>query len=237
MMVDFHSHILPGIDDGSKSVEQSLKMLRLEWQQGIRVVAATPHFYADRDNLEAFLRRRDRAAEGLRQAMTGDMPQLLLGAEVRFFRGISDCEVLSKLAIADTQCVLIEMPPAPWPESYYRELEAIRRKQGLTPIIAHVDRYLSPLRTYGIPKRLAQLPVLVQANGEFFLTRSTASRAKRMLQNDQIHLLGSDCHNLTDRKPNLGQARDYIEKQLGQSALSRVSGYERAVLGVYERME
>ena len=60
-MIDFHSHILPGIDDGSKSVEMSIKMLRREAQQGISRVVATPHFYPQTDNPERFLRRRAEA--------------------------------------------------------------------------------------------------------------------------------------------------------------------------------
>ena len=88
----------------------------------------------------------------------------------------------------------------------YRELQDIHYKQGLVPIVAHVDRYIRPFKTYDIPRRLADMPVLVQANASFFQNRMTRSMAMRMLQQGQIHLLGSDCHNLTSRAPNLDQA-------------------------------
>lgn len=231
-MVDFHTHILPGIDDGSSSVEESLAMLRLEAEQGVHHVVATPHFYPHRDDLEDFLNRRAKAAAVLQKAMagTGGLPELLLGAEVRFFRGISESDALSRLALEGTRCILIEMPPSPWPEEYYRELEGIWRKQGLVPVIAHLDRYISSFRTYGIPGHLAQLPVRVQANAEFFLRKSTARLAMRLLQQDKIHILGSDCHDLTDRPPNLIQATSVIQKRLGEEILERIRMRETDIL-------
>ena len=69
MLSDFHSHILPGIDDGSKTVEESIALLRAEAEQGVKRVVATPHFYSNRDTMEGFLERRHAAVEALRQAM------------------------------------------------------------------------------------------------------------------------------------------------------------------------
>ena len=114
----------------------------------------------------------------------------------------------------------------------YRELEGLYIRQNLLPIIAHVDRYIAPLRTHGIPQQLAQLPVLVQANADFFLKRSTAAMAMKMLKAGQIHLLGSDCHNLTSRAPNLGEAVSRIQKKLGREALDRISVNEQLILGM-----
>lgn len=112
----------------------------------------------------------------------------------------------------------------------YREIEDIRAKQGITPIIAHVDRYIGPFKTYRIPERLEQLPVLVQANAGFFLHGSTRRMALRMLRNDQIHLLGSDCHNLTTRVPNLEAALQTIERHLGADPAERIARYQSEVL-------
>ena len=112
----------------------------------------------------------------------------------------------------------------------YRELENISLKQDLIPIVAHMDRYISPFRTYNIPEYLADLPVLVQANASFFLQRSTRRLALKLLEKDQIQLLGSDCHNLSSRKPNLGKAVEIIRQKLGQEALDRICGYLREAL-------
>jgi protein-tyrosine phosphatase len=221
MITDFHSHILPGMDDGSRSVEESLGMLRMEARQGIQRIVATPHFYPQQNSPAEFLERRAESARVLQEALAQEppLPQIYLGAEVYFFQGISDCEQLRELTIEKNSYILIEMPMPPWSDRMYRELQDIHYKQGLNPIVAHVDRYIRPFKTYDIPSRLAELPVLVQANASFFRDRFTRSMAMRMLRQGQIHLLGSDCHNLTTRVPNLDQAVQLIGKQLGEEAL------------------
>lgn len=231
---DFHSHILPGIDDGSASLEESIAMLQMEAEQGITRVMATPHFYAWHDAPDRFLSRRAQAEARLREEMAkySGLPEISVGAEVSFFRGMSESEILPQLTIREKRYILIEMPPAPWTDAVYRELEGIWEKRGITPIIAHIDRYIGPFRTHRIPQRLAEMPVLVQANADFFLNRSTAGMALKMLKADQIQLLGSDCHNMSSRKPNLGAAVQRIARKLGQDALSRICGYESQILGV-----
>lgn len=232
MLTDFHTHILPGIDDGAQTPEDSLALLRQEKAQGIERVVLTPHFYPRYENPEQFLRKREQALAALRGAAgEEELPTLVPGAEVYFFRGMSESESLNALTIGAGNCILIEMPPAPWPEEVLRELERIYFRRGITPVVAHIDRYIGPWRTYGLPRRLAQMPVLVQANGDFFLEKSTAGLALRMLRADQIQLLGSDCHNLTDRKPNLAAAAEKIRNALGEEPLARIGNYEWKILG------
>ena len=232
MTSDFHSHILPGMDDGSRSVEESLAMLRMEAQQGIRQIVATPHFYPQQNSPEEFLERRAESTRLLFEAMAQEhpLPEVHLGAEVYFFPGISDCEQLRELTIDQNGYILIEMPLSPWTERMYRELQDIHYKQGLLPIVAHVDRYIRPFKTYDIPKRLADMPVLVQANASFFQDRLTRSMAMRMLRGGQIHLLGSDCHDLKHRPVNIKQTLDLIEKKLGREAIARINACERMIL-------
>lgn len=231
-VIDFHSHILPGIDDGSKNVEESLQMLRMMAKQGITHVVATPHFYPQHDTPESFLKRRAEAEAVLREAMAREngLPKLSVGAEVYYFRGISDSDATKELTVDRKRCILVEMPTAPWTETMYQELEALSVKRGLTPVIAHLDRYIGPFRTHGIPKRLAAMPVLVQANAEFFLESTTARMALRMLKNGMIHLLGSDCHDLNDRSPNLGEALERIQKHLGSEPLEHIRFHEQLAL-------
>lgn len=231
-IIDFHSHILPGIDDGSADAEESLELLRQSARQGIRRLVATPHFYPRYDSPEMFLSRRSEAEKILHQAAVAEpgLPEVIVGAEVYYFSGISDSELVNALTIGGKRCILIEMPPAPWKESHYRELEGIYAKHRIIPIIAHVDRYIRPFHTYGIPKQLEQLPVLVQANADFFIHKSTRSLALRMLKKDQIHLLGSDCHNLTSRSPNLEEAVNIIRETLGREALERIWHYQQQIL-------
>lgn len=231
-VMDFHSHILPRVDDGSKSLEQSLQMLRRESEQGVEQVVLTPHFYANHCTMEQFLQRRREAFETLTHAAVGDesLPKLILGAEVKIFEGLSRIDELEQLAISGTRCILVEFPMLPWRDWMYRELLNLRTDRNLTPIFAHVDRYMTPWRSFGIPEKLERLPVLVQANAEFFLRRATRKKALKMLQNGQIHLLGSDCHDLSDRAPNLGPAKALIQQQLGSQVLAGVAGWEQQIL-------
>lgn len=231
MVSDLHSHVLPQMDDGSSSLQESVEMLRMAAEQGIRCVVATPHFYANQDDPERFLSRRTQSYARLSEALSKnpELPEVKLGAEVYFFQGMSDSDVLQRLTIDSKRCILIEMPQPPWTDRMYRELEDIRSKQDLIPIIAHIDRYISRFRTYGIPHRLEQLPVLVQANAGFFLNRFTASMAIRMLQRGQIQVLGSDCHNLKKRPPRLGAALELIRQRLGEQALEQIEEYQRSV--------
>lgn len=229
MVVDFHSHILPRIDDGSCSVEESISLLRLAAEQGIREVVLTPHFYPQHTTPERFLEKRSHSLRLLREHMDPEqnLPAIRCGAEVYFYSQMSHSDALEQLVIEGTDCVLVEMPMTQWTDRMYRELAQIRENLGLTPIIAHVDRYLGRFRDHGIPRRLAELPVLVQANASFFLR---GSRGMNMLRDRQIHLLGSDCHNLTDRKPELGPAVERIIRKLGADTIAWINRNEWEIL-------
>jgi protein-tyrosine phosphatase len=231
-LIDFHSHILPNMDDGSQSVAESVAMLQEMAAQGVKQVVATPHFYPRKESVVRFLERREAAWAALREetAKYADLPEVRLGAEVFYYTGISDSPDLEKLALEDTKYLLVEMPDGQWTPRMYRELEKIALLQGLTPIVAHVDRYIRPFRTKGIPETLAQLPVLVQANGAFFLDKWTSSLAMKLLRKGQIHLLGSDAHNLDSRSPNLGAAAEVIRKKLGEEVLEMLALNGREVL-------
>jgi protein-tyrosine phosphatase len=200
-------------------------------------VVATPHFYARCEDPQRFLQRREQAEQKLRAAMAeqSDMPELLMGAEVYYFRGIAESEILPQLTIRGTNSILVELPSGRWDDGICRDLTDIWEKRGLTPIVAHMDRYIRPFHTHGIPKLLQQLPVLVQANAEFFLDRTTAGMALRLLKADQIQLLGSDCHNLTDRKPNLAQAIQRIEAKLGRGPIEKLLHYETRALSARQQ--
>lgn len=231
-VVDFHTHVLPGIDDGSASVDESLALLRAEAEQGICRVVATPHFYAHYDTPKRFLERRRESVDRLREAMEPfpELPKLSVGAEVHYFPGIGDADVLTDMAIDGGRHVLIEMPMVPWTDRMYQDLQSIRDSLGLTPIVAHVDRYIGTMQTYGIPERLAELPVAVQANAGFFQRFFTKRMALRILREGQIHLLGSDCHNMRDRPVNIRKTVDLIEKKLGQEVIARINACEGRIL-------
>lgn len=229
-MIDFHSHILPKIDDGSSGINESLEMLNLTKQHGISHMVATPHFYASDTNPADFIFRRNHAYQSLSNAVEGkSLPKIIPGAEVSYFEGISDCEELNSLRILGTSLIMIEMPMCRWSERILSELAAIYEKSGLIPLIAHVDRYIKLLRDKKIITKLSGLPVLIQANASFFIDKKSSRLALSMLSKEKIHFLGSDCHNTVSRRPNLGEAIEIINGKLGSDALRRITANERLV--------
>lgn len=203
----------------------SLAMLRAEAAQGVETVVLTPHFYAHRDRPDAFLKRRQAAEDALRQAMasSSELPQIVMGAEVAYFRGMSETQELRKFCIGRSDYILVELPAPPWKEQVYRDLQGIMEQQRLFPIIAHIDRYLPLFGADRMMARLLRLPVMIQANAGFFTKRATARTARRLLEEGKIHLLGSDCHDRDRRPPNLGMAVESIRKSGKTEVLSRIA--------------
>ncbi len=216
-MVDFHTHILPGIDDGSASVEESLQMLRALAQQGVDTVVATPHFSALKNTPEEFVVLRN---EAFAQIPKEDgLPEILLGAEVAYFNSMSHCETLPSLKIGDSNLILIEMPFGGWTDRMVEDICAIPRQLGLMPVLAHVERY-DRKDQFSRYKGLLEDQALFQCNAQFFLKGFDKRKALRMLSEGDVHFLGSDCHNMGHRAPNIEQALTVIRKKLGEEAVS-----------------
>ncbi len=201
-MTDIHCHVLPQMDDGSRSVEESLAMLETMAAQGVSCAAATSHFYADENGPEEFLARRAASVKKLAQVWHPGLPVLKLGAEVCYFEGISQCKGLDALKIEDTGLLLLEMPYCRWSQRMLQEIRDIQASRA-TVLLAHIERYLR----WQEPKTwdaLLEWGVLNQCNASFFLRWQTKRKAIRMLREGRIHLLGSDSHNMDARPPRLG---------------------------------
>lgn len=231
-MIDFHSHILPKLDDGSKSTNESIDMMYRSSLQGITAMVATPHFYAENEPPKEFLKRRENSWNRLREVCEGKngLPSLYKGAEVRMFPGIAGIDELPELTIGGTPYILLEMPFETWSESTFRTLNAIRSR-GLYPIIAHIERYISFQKNTQNIERLLRSDVLIQSNAGAFLKRFGGNRwAIRMLSQGRIHLLGSDCHNMTSRPPNLGEGIEVIQKKLGEQTIQEITQRAEKIL-------
>ncbi len=227
-MIDLHMHVLPCMDDGSSSIEESAKMLEMSAQQGVKVIAATPHFYADKETPESFLQRRNAAVQKMPQAE--QYPQVLLGAEVAYFQGISHCDDLQQMCIGDSKLLLVEMPFYPWSSRMVDEVLALQRNFAITPVLAHVDRYYHKDVLLKFKDILLREEILFQANASSFLPLLTGNRMLSMLKRGEIHFLGSDSHSSTWRPPNMGEAGRRIEKRLSHAALDRLDDMARSFL-------
>jgi protein-tyrosine phosphatase len=225
-MIDLHSHILPGMDDGSKNVEESQALLDLLKAQGVTTVAATPHFYPHRETPEDFLQRRAACAEALGDT---ELP-LILGAEVAYFSDMSRSAALPQLALGNTGFLLVEMPFKPWSQRIIRDICDISIRQCLIPVLAHVDRYRGREQFPKYAQELLEHDVLFQCNAEVFATFTGRLWAMKQLRRGYIHFLGSDCHNLAQRRPKLDIAAAAISGKLGSEGLNAFHAQARQLL-------
>ena len=225
VMIDFHTHVLPEMDDGAENISESLLMLRSCVKQGVDIVFATSHFYADEDDPDSFLERRNKSYNKLIDAMGDDFPKypsIIPASEVLFFPGMSTAADLKKLAMGDLPCILIEPPMITWTESILDEIEQTGINLKLLPVVAHIDRYMRMLNDYSLIDRVLQRRMLVQVNTSFFIYDKTRKKALSLLENGKIHLIGSDCHNTTDRTPNMGEAFKIIRENIGADKVSDI---------------
>jgi len=223
MVIDFHSHILPGMDDGSRDVEMSLEMLRACGEMGVDVMVATSHFYGHRESRERFERRRAASWQALSEGMRGKpgLPKVVLGAEVAFSSHIVKHPELDGLCIGGTRTLLLEMPFSSWTEYELDGVAALSLDRGYQVVLAHFERFLGMSGNEKMLERLMELPIRLQMNGERLL-RFGGGKWCEWFKDGRAGLLGSDCHNLDRRPPNLGPARAKLEKKAGAEVLARV---------------
>jgi len=220
-LTDFHTHLLPGMDDGSSSVEESLRMLHMSAKQGVRCIVLTPHFYADRDTPAHFLTKRARALDTLKQYVKPSDPLLIPGAEVKYFSGITAMDDLTALCVGSTRLLLLEMPFQKWSSQVLADVLELNSRKDLTIVIAHVERYMD-LQPKGTLEHLVNNRILIQSNAEYFIHFLSRRKALQMLANGWIHLLGSDCHNTDSRPPCMGECIRIIRKKLGDETAKRL---------------
>lgn len=210
-MVDFHCHILPNMDDGAENTPISLAMLRQSFLQGVDIMVSTSHFYGNEEYPQRFLERRAEAFGRLREAMLlqpETFPDIVLGAEILYFPGICEAQELSSLMIGSSRSILIEPPMTHWSDAMLDDIAQMGENLDCIPVIAHVDRFMRYLRDDSLIFRVLERNMLVQVNADYFLNPATSKAAMRNLKQGRIHLLGSDCHNLRSRAPNLGAVRN-----------------------------
>ena len=222
-IIDLHCHLLPQLDDGSNSVIMSLDMLRREAAQGVSIVCATPHYYADQASIGRFCQRREASFQMLRSALPYEtLPRILPAAEVAFFSGIAACAGLEQLCIRGTRTLMLEMPFTEWNDFQIEEVSALVLDRGFHVVLVHPERFYGSKNNVWRLKELAELPVAFQVNAGTLIRWRTRKLGLKLLQDTQYPLLGSDCHNLTTRPPNLAEGRRVVAQKLGEAFLMKM---------------
>ncbi len=230
-------HVIPDVDDGSRSLEESLEMLRMAAGQGVDAVVATPHSSAfERPGPEEVRRRFDILEKEARRAGIG--VRLYFGAEIAGYdMHWENC--LRKLedgtypGLAGTDCVLTEFDT--YGSSTEEEvLEYVRALtgRGYLPVLAHVERY-TLLSIEGV-RTAKELGARVQVNAyslDLEPKETTKKRARTLLENGLVDLLGSDAHKLGHRAPRVAEGIRYIREHCDPDYAEAVlQGNARALL-------
>ncbi len=226
---DLHTHILPAIDDGAKSVEQSVEMLQSLYEQNVKRVVLTPHYYPQNLPLDEFLTKRKMAVTELSEQ---DLPQeleILIGAEVRLHDALFNYSDLSPLKMQGTDYILLELPyDMKSAKAEYKKVLKLIYNYNVTPILAHIERY--PL----LIKEKALLQELIDEGCKLQITLSSwksgslfhKMRMLKLLQKDMIHCLGTDCHDMLSRAPDYEAPYRALQNQISKKAAHRLSHAE-----------
>ncbi len=223
-LVDFHSHIIPNIDDGASDFQTALNMLSMLSAQGVDKVVATSHYYNSGESITSFVKKRDKSLSELLELIDKEdlkIPAIIPASEVRIYPEMHKDEELYRLCVANSKKILVEMPYTAWSDWMYGEIYALTAR-GYVPIMAHVERYVELVGAKEIEEKLLRLNVLVQTNADFLLSRKEKRFVKHLIEKDRLTVLGSDCHNTTTRCPRLYDAFSYISQKYGDEYLMRL---------------
>lgn len=207
---DFHTHILPAIDDGSRSAEMSAQMLRALYSQGVRKCVLTSHYYGRKHSPEEFLRLRAEAYEKLMEIYDSqNMPRLFLGAEVAVSEHMCRWD-LSGLRLEGTDIILLEMPGHyhDWIEDVMYEILLA----GYKPMIAHLDRVIMSYSKKELFGMLDNDKYIYQINNSSLSRMGVRSMLDSLAKDGARFVLGSDSHNLDTRAPDFDSVPERLEK-------------------------
>ncbi|HEV8202373.1 MAG TPA: CpsB/CapC family capsule biosynthesis tyrosine phosphatase [Candidatus Polarisedimenticolia bacterium] len=226
-MIDLHNHLLPGIDDGAKQLEETLEFLRIARRDGITAVTATPHMKPGvYDNTRTAIFE---SIAKVKEAARGDEAEkieLLPGAEVYFTADVVERAKAGELmTVADRgKYMLLELPYQQLPMKVDDTIFQLRLL-GITPIMAHPERVAYYLEDFERVAASVRLGALTQVTGNS-ITGLFGSKARdfavRMLERNLIHILASDSHDVRYRPPTLSDARNAVAKLAGAATAHRL---------------
>ena len=223
-MIDIHSHILPCLDDGSESVEESLELLRLMKKQGIEKVFATPHFYPEIDNSEDFFKAVFDSLNTLNDNIKfNSLPEIYLGCEMFYYRGIGDCDSLKDFCFEGSSYLLLELSSNCIDKNLFEDLHKIIHNKKIIPIIAHIERYFYSKNFKKLLKIIKKENIPVQINASSVLHQDLYTDIKKLIKNDLITFIATDSHSVKERPPQMADAIDILEKDFGKDYTEKLT--------------
>lgn len=225
-MYDMHSHILWGMDDGAESIENSIAMGSIAYNEGVHTVVATPHFRGVEDP-QLFLSTMDGKIGLLKRSLhvLGIDIEILRGAEVYMDIDILESDYLGSLGLGGSRYILIELPAMEVPHFTPNFMYELQLK-GFIPVIAHPERNSAIMEDPNVLFSLVDAGCLSQitAGSLYGLFGSKVKKcAEVLLTHNMAHMLGTDAHSETGgRGPFMGRARDELESILDQDKVQDI---------------
>jgi len=217
-MIDIHCHILPGVDDGPATIEDSLEMAREAVREGIKVIIATPHHKNNSyENIKEDIVIK--VNELNNQLLKKDIPlKILAGQENRIYGEIiKDFQQGEIQTLNNSKYLFIEFPTSSVPRYTERLLYDIQI-EGITPIIVHPERnkelMTNPNTLYNLVKNGALTQVTAASLAGYF-GKSIQKFSKQLIEYNLTHFIASDAHNIGNRTFKLNEAFDIIDKEFG----------------------
>lgn len=232
---DFHSHILPSIDDGAKDTSMAVTLLKEEIEQGVKHLCLTPHFYSN-ENVESFIKKRNlsflKLKEQIYKENIKNVPNMHLGAEVALNYTTPEIPDLNKLCLGDTELLLLEMPDTFWGDWIPEVLYRISAEKSLTPIIAHADRYIDNKNSIKILQKLIDMDIIMQFNSYNLTHPKVVGLIKKILaRNVNTPLIGSDAHNTKYRSVTIKKVSSPLHKILyGKNFINNINSFSESIL-------
>ena len=231
-LVEMHCHILPGIDDGAKHLETSLKMIARLQEQNVKKIVLTPHYYSDTISLDDFLRQREKAYNRLVNALPSGSPELIPAAEVYISDYLFNNKNLDDLKIGNSKYILIEHPFSNnFSEKTYDRLMNLYCDYGVRPILAHIERYPALMSDTNKLASYIEMGCLTQVNISSFVNspRKLKKHLLRLLDEGFVYLVGTDCHNMDSRPPEFEYGLKEIEKKYGRETVEMLIANSNAI--------
>ena len=225
--VDIHCHILPGVDDGSQTPEETKAMLQKAWDEGIQIMVATPHYHKQRGKNDIELIKKQLLLTRKLAKEVHPKMQICLGIEIYYGEDVP--ELLKEgrvVSIRKSRYILVEFSPG---DEFQYILNAVRKLQmsGHTVIIAHIERYNCLRKDISNVEYLREMGAYLQVNtgsitGSY--GRSVKKFLREVLKAHLVQLVGTDAHGSERRTPKMQEAYKEVVKRCGEEYADQIFG-------------
>lgn len=218
-----HSHILPELDDGSKSVEMSLGLIEAFRKNDIKNICFTPHYYSNEESIEDFATKRDESVKKLLPLIPDDI-NVCIGAEVYITRYLFNNKDLSQLCYGDSKYILCEFGfGSRFSEHTMEHFYRLQNNYGLMPVLTHIERYPNLMKNRNLIERLLYEGVIIQTNVESICDLKFKRKLLKFINYGYIEVLGTDCHSFTRGNPDYyTEAIKLITKKCGEQCVNHI---------------